>query len=153
MKLKFLLVAAMSSEAAHAQVSQPSLPQYGDALIRMLVSLAAVVAALLGAAYLLKRAKGTRPAGDPGVLRVIASRQLAAGQSVHLLRVGSQFILVGSSPNSIHPLTETTLDDEALVALITKPPAGGADAPGPVPFIDRLRRSRGKDAAPQGTTE
>lgn len=109
-----------------------TIPGYGESLLRMMVSLAAVVGLLLAAAWLIRWRRRTLPTDGRHVLGVVSSCALNGGQSVHLLKVGDQFILVGAGPQGIRPINEVMLDDASLAARVredaTRPPVGPCPA-------------------------
>jgi flagellar protein FliO/FliZ len=101
------------------EVADPisQMPSFGAALVRMVLSLAVVIAIGVGVIWLLRRKgspswsrKGT------GTLRVVESCSLSAGHAIHLVRIGDQFVLVGASPAGLAPLSDVMLDTDALLA-------------------------------------
>jgi flagellar protein FliO/FliZ len=87
----------------------------GADIIRTIVGLAVVLGVIYGVYWLLKssaRAKSGRPDERIGV---IATTPLAPNRSLHLVRAGSELILVGATEHSITPLRVYTADEALLV--------------------------------------
>ena len=78
----------------------------GSAVVRMLFGLAIVLAVIYGLYRLLKRSadkndKSNRAHG--GGMTVVASTPLAQSRALHLVRVGDELVLVGSSEQGVTP--------------------------------------------------
>lgn len=71
----------------------------GD-LIRMVVVLVGVVAAIYGLVALLKRF-GSSPQSDDDTIRILASRTLIGSKAVHAIQIGTQVFLVGTGDNDV----------------------------------------------------
>lgn len=97
----------------------PSLPSYGDALLRMVLALVGVSAGVLGAAWVFRRL-GEKRARGGSVLQVIESRSLGPRQSVHLMKVGDEYLLIGVSDGHIATLAGADLDAEDLAAAVAQ---------------------------------
>lgn len=68
--------------------------------VRMVLLLAAVVAAIYVLSLVLRKVAGGR-VEDRGLIRVLDSKTLAPGRSLHLVRVADQTYLVGCSERSV----------------------------------------------------
>ena len=122
------------------------------AFIRMVVGLFIVLAVIYGVYWLLKtygKSKRNGGAGEAGAgLDVVASATLGPGRTLHLVRVGDEFVLVGAAEQSVTPLRAYTADetrrlDEQIAsagsirALSTRDSAG---TPPLVRLMDELRK-------------
>ena len=77
--------------------------------VRMVLVLALVVALIYGLFYLLKRAQGSQ-SEQSGIINVLATQSLPGNGMVHLVKVGTQIFMLGSSEHSLRLLTE--IDDK-----------------------------------------
>lgn len=93
--------------------------------VRMVLVLGFVVALIYGLFYLLKRAQGNQGV-QSGVVDVLASQSLPGNGMVHLVKVGNQLFMLGSSEQSLRLLTEITdkesVDEVELRAARTEQP-------------------------------
>jgi flagellar protein FliO/FliZ len=80
--------------------------------LRMIVVLALVVAAIYVVYRLMRRISRPKVAEDSS-LRLLASRSLGPGKSVHVLGLGSKAYLIGSADSSVSLIAE--LDDKEFV--------------------------------------
>ena len=97
----------------------------GD-FVRMVV----VLAAVLGAIYLLFRFIRRGAAGRLGnseLIAVLGSRSLGGNRSLHLIRAGRGFYLVGAADQAVNLVAEIT--DPDSVELLAAQPAGSAAVP------------------------
>ena len=69
-------------------------------IIRMILVLGCVVAAIYGIFYVIKKAGGPRFQNND-LIKVQASQALSSNTSVHLVEVGRELFLVGSAENSV----------------------------------------------------
>lgn len=78
----------------------------GAAFLRMLVGLVIVIGVILVVYWLLKRLGGKSKGvlRNDGQIEVLATTALAANRAVHLLRVGGELVLVGSTDGGITPI-------------------------------------------------
>ncbi|MCL2762551.1 MAG: flagellar biosynthetic protein FliO [Treponema sp.] len=84
-------------------------------LLRMLLTLAVVAAAIYGIVFFIKRlSRGTRT-HDP-FLKVLAGVPLGTNRSAHIVAVGSQAWLVGAAEHGVHLISEIT-DKDVLNAM------------------------------------
>jgi flagellar protein FliO/FliZ len=80
--------------------------------IRMILILGAVIAVIYLVFYLLKRSGNPR-LQENRLIRILSSRGLSNGKSVHLVGVGNQVFLVGASENGVSLVSEIS-DKETL---------------------------------------
>jgi flagellar biogenesis protein FliO len=97
----------------------------GSTLVRLVVGLIALVW------YLLKRVQRSRyPAMDDrnpaGLIDVLATTALGPNRSLHLVKVGEEIVLVGSTDHSVAPIARIGAEDAASLV--------GATAPEPKSF-------------------
>jgi flagellar protein FliO/FliZ len=91
----------------------------GASIVRTIVGLAIVIAVIWGLAWILRHFKSGR---DPQVssagLTSVAALTLGSGRSVHLIRAGHDYLLVGSAEHGlvpIHRYTEEQARDAGLL--------------------------------------
>lgn len=123
--------AAQAPAALPAEEATP-LPAAGDAgdggapgpvistwdFVRMVLLLAAVVAAIYVLFLVLRKVAGHR-AEERGLIRVLDSKTLAPGRSLHLVRVAGHTCLVGCSESSVN----------MVASIPAQGPEDGAGAP------------------------
>ncbi|HWJ50902.1 MAG TPA: flagellar biosynthetic protein FliO [Solirubrobacteraceae bacterium] len=92
-----------TTSAAHTSSSG------GASIVRTIVGLAIVIAVIWGLYWILRQVKAGR---DPNVsssgLASVAAITLSTGRSVHLIRAGSDYILVGSGEHGLVPIHRYT---------------------------------------------
>jgi len=103
----------------------------GGTLIRLMLGLGIVVGLIAAVWYVMKRVQRSRyPAMDDrnpaGLIDVLATTSLGPNRSLHLVKVGEEIVLVGSTDHSVAPITRIGADDAAGLA--------GAGAPQPKAF-------------------
>jgi flagellar protein FliO/FliZ len=94
------------SGAGGAKVTAHVASGSGSAAMHMLLGLAIVVALIYGLYKLLKRSssKNEKTVADDGWMGVLSTTPLAPSRSLHLVRVGEELILLGSSDGSVTPI-------------------------------------------------
>jgi flagellar protein FliO/FliZ len=118
----------------------------GAAFMRLGLGLLVVLAVIFGIYWLLKRSgKGRALRGAAGAVTVVDTTQLAPNRAVHLLRVGDELVLVGSSEHGVAPIRvygaeearalAEWLDRAAILAR-----GGGQSGGGLSLVVDALRR-------------
>ena len=127
-------------------------------ILRVLLTLAVVAAAIYGLIFLIKRASRGNAAQDP-FLKVLASTPLGASRSAHIISVGSQAWLVGSAETGVTLISEIG-DKEILDAMLLEDSrrtaagqtSGLTGGSGRLPDFKALLRRLGMpvDAAPPG---
>jgi flagellar protein FliO/FliZ len=88
----------------------------GASIVRTIVGLAIVLAVIWGLTWILRQVKGGR---DPRVaangLTSVAALSLSSGRSVHLVRAGNDYLLLGSAEHGLMPIHRYT-EQQALEA-------------------------------------
>jgi flagellar protein FliO/FliZ len=88
----------------------------GGSLVRTFVGLAIVLAVIYGLYWILKQVKSSREASASGSgLASVATLPLGPNRSVHLVRSGREYVLVGASEHGVTPI-RTYSEEEALGA-------------------------------------
>ncbi len=112
-----------STSGAHASSSG------GASIVRTIVGLAIVIAVIYGLAWILRQVKGQRDPQTPSAgLASVAALTLGSGRSVHLVRAGSEYVLLGSAEHGVVPIhryTEEQARDAGLLAEVGPVPGGG----------------------------
>lgn len=108
------LVLADAQQDIDVNLPSSSLVPY---LLRMVVVLAVILAAIYGL-YVLLRRKAVQTQNEDPFIRVIGAVPLAPGRSVHVVSVGSRAWLVGSGEGTVSLLTE--LDDKDVIEAMVK---------------------------------
>jgi flagellar protein FliO/FliZ len=122
-----LLLTAPSALAASSSEDAPiNLPKddagavaassSGGSFVRTIVGLAVVLAVIYGLYWVLKQVKASREGTAAGQgLETVASVPLGTGRSIHLVRAGSELVLLGVSENAVVPI-RTYSEEEAMGA-------------------------------------
>lgn len=91
----------------------------GGSLVRTIVGLAIVIGVIYGVAWVLRQVKASRqPRATGSGLAALASVPLANGRSVHLVRAGTDLVLLGVAEQGVVPIrtyTEAEARDAGLV--------------------------------------
>jgi flagellar protein FliO/FliZ len=120
-----------TSAAAHTSSSTSS---GGASIVRTIVGLAIVIAVIWGLAWILRQVKsGREPNVSSSGLSSVAALTLGSGRSVHLVRAGNDYVLLGSTEHGVAPIHRYT-EEQALEAGLL-PPEGTI-------FEERPERSR-----------
>jgi len=117
----------------------------GASLVRTIVGLAIVIAVIWGLSWILRQVK-TRKAGldSPSTgLSSIAALPLSSGRAVHLVRAGSDYLLLGSAEHGVMPIHRYTEEEARAAGLLdvidvqprsrralTRPPSAGSEGAG-----------------------
>jgi len=121
------------------------------AIIRVLLTLAAVAVAIYGLVYLLKRAsQGGRSTKDP-FLKVLATTALGTNRGVHVVSVGSQAWLVGAAEHGVNLISEIT-DKEIVDAMLLEDSRKTAAAASRIPNFKSMLRKFGLPADSDSST-
>ncbi len=95
----------------------------GASIVRTIVGLAIVLGVIWGLSWILRQVKGRR---DPRVaatgLTSVAALPLSSGRSVHLVRAGKDYLLLGSAEHGLMPIHRYT-EQQALEAGLLSPEA------------------------------
>jgi flagellar protein FliO/FliZ len=92
----------------------------GASIVRTIVGLAIVIAVIWGLAWILRQVKSGREGGrdsnqSSGGLASVAALTLGSGRSVHLVRAGNDYVLLGSTEHGVAPIHRYT-EEQALEA-------------------------------------
>ena len=101
-------------------------PASALSILRILLTLAVVAAAIYGLVYLVKRFARGGMSRDP-FLKILASAPLGTGRNVHIVSVGSQAWLVGAAENGVHLISEIG-DKDVIDALLLEDSRRSAEA-------------------------
>ncbi|HTA16014.1 MAG TPA: flagellar biosynthetic protein FliO [Solirubrobacteraceae bacterium] len=98
-----------SGENTPLNLSSPSTGSHsstgGASLVRTIVGLAIVIAVIWGLSWILRQVKSNRgPQTPAGGLASVAAVTLSSGRSVHLVRAGNDYVLVGSAEQGVVPI-------------------------------------------------
>ena len=94
----------------------PPSPASALSVLRVLLTLVVVAAAIYGLVFLVKRFARGSISRDP-FLKILASSPLGTGRSVHIISVGTQAWLVGAAEGGVTLISEIG-DKEVLDALL-----------------------------------
>lgn len=98
--------------AARDEPALEGLPDYGTELVRMLISLGAVLGLLFLAAWLLPRWLARGRTATPGRhLEVVETLRLDARRTLYLVRVGAQLVLIGGGEGGLVRLSGATREE------------------------------------------
>lgn len=90
----------------------------GGGIVRTIVGLAVVIGVIFGLHWILKQVKSSRESRcTGGGLRSLATLALGPGRSLHLVRAGSEVVLVGSADNAVTPLRVYSEDEARELGL------------------------------------
>jgi flagellar protein FliO/FliZ len=111
-----------TSTATHATSSG------GASIVRTIVGLAIVIGVIWGLAWILRQVKaGKDPHMTSAGLASVAALTLGSGRSVHLVRAGSDYVLLGSTEHGVAPIHRYTEEEARDAGLLADPDA--LDAP------------------------
>lgn len=116
--------APVDLESAPQAASTPGLG--GGSLVRTIVGLAIVIAVIYGVAWVLRRTKSSKEEKASGAgLGTLATVPLGAGAGLHLVRVGSDVVLVGVADHVVTPIRSYTAAESRAKGLLPDPTATG----------------------------
>lgn len=104
-----LLLPTIVPGLAWAETAAP-LPDAGGSVLQMLLGLAAVLAMLAGALWVLKRLALPRGPSS-GLMRVIAGTAVGPRERVVILEIGSTWLVLGVAPGEVSMLAEVPRQD------------------------------------------
>ncbi|OHD81427.1 MAG: hypothetical protein A3J97_09365 [Spirochaetes bacterium RIFOXYC1_FULL_54_7] len=103
------------AEAAEEEIQAPSTSLF-PYILRMIIVLAFVIAAIYGLYALIKRS--SRPRNEEDVyIKVLASSPLAAGKTLHVVSVGERAWLLASADAAVSVVSE--IEDRELIDALT----------------------------------
>ncbi|HUB73348.1 MAG TPA: flagellar biosynthetic protein FliO [Solirubrobacteraceae bacterium] len=104
-----------SGGSTHAAASSSG----GASIVRTIVGLAIVIAVIWGLAWILKQVKaGKDPHLSSEGLASVAALTLGSGRSVHLVRAGSDYVLLGSTEHGVAPIHRYSEEEAREVGLL-----------------------------------
>jgi flagellar protein FliO/FliZ len=112
-----------------AGTAVPPSPASALSILRVLLTLVVVAAAIYGLVFLVKRFARGNMSRDP-FLKILASAPLGANRSAYIISVGSQAWLVGVAENGVNLISEIG-DKDILDAMILEDSRKSADAAEP----------------------
>jgi flagellar protein FliO/FliZ len=90
----------------------------GGGIVRTIVGLAVVIGVIVGLHWILKQVKSSRDSrSSGGGLQPLATLALGPGRSLHLVRAGSEVVLVGCADNAVTPLRVYSEDEARALGL------------------------------------
>jgi|HubBroStandDraft_2_1064218.scaffolds.fasta_scaffold00096_17 flagellar protein FliO/FliZ len=124
-----------STGASHSSVASST---GGASIVRTIVGLAIVIAVIWGLAWILRQVKTHRESGpDSGQpsagLASVAALTLGSGRSVHLVRAGNDYVLLGATEHGVAPIHRYTEEEARDAGLL------GEDGSLPEPPRERSR--------------
>lgn len=103
----------------------------GGSLVRTIVGLAIVLAVIFGLRWVLKQVKASREEkGNGRGLASMATLPLGSNRSLHVVRAGSEVLVVGSGEHGVTPVRSYS-EEEALTLGILDPDPGHDETPAP----------------------
>lgn len=140
-----LLPAAVRS--GHSSAGAHIASGASNAAFHMLLGLAVVSALIFGLYKLLKRtaSKGDKTSRDDGWMQVVSTTPLGPSRSLHLVRVGSEVVLLASSEQSVTPVRVYAPEEVERLGVDAMPALGSGPKPRSNPgfgaaLIESLKR-------------
>ncbi|HSZ15441.1 MAG TPA: flagellar biosynthetic protein FliO [Solirubrobacteraceae bacterium] len=98
----------------------------GASIVRTIVGLAIVIAVIWGLSWILKQVKAGKEGGrdsnqSSAGLSSVAALTLGSGRSVHLVRAGSDYVLLGSTEHGVAPIHRYTEEQARDAGLLGEP--------------------------------
>jgi flagellar biogenesis protein FliO len=141
-----LLPAAVRSPG-HSTATAHIASGASNAAFHMLLGLAVVSALIFGLYKILKRSAGKndKTTRDDGWMQVVSSTPLGPSRSLHLVRVGSEVVLLASSEQSVTPVRVYAPEEVERLGVDAMPAIGSGSRPSGNPgfgtaLIETLKR-------------
>jgi flagellar protein FliO/FliZ len=136
--------ATAGGENTRLHLSAPTIgtksPTSGSSLVRTIVGLAIVIGVIYGLTWVLKQVKNSKEERAAGTgLASLATLPLGPNRSVHLIRSGREYVLVGVAEQGVTPIRRYTEEQALELGLISQD--DGEDASGDGPSAGRTLRS------------
>jgi flagellar protein FliO/FliZ len=97
----------------------------GASLVRTIVGLAIVIAVIWGLTWILRQVKsGREPQVATAGLASVAALTLGSGRTVHLVRAGSDYVLLGSAEHGVVPIHRYTEEQAREAGLLVDTAVG-----------------------------
>lgn len=91
----------------------------GGGIVRTIVGLAVVIGVIYGLHWILKQVKtGREQRSTGGGLDILSTLQLGPGRALHLVRSGSEIMLVGSAEHGVTPIRVYSEEEARTLGLI-----------------------------------
>lgn len=120
----------------------------GGSIVRTIVGLAIVIGVIYGVAWVLRQVKASRQPRATGTgLAALASVPLASGRSVHLVRAGTELVLLGVAEQGVVPIRTYTQEQARAAGLVDED--GMLIGPDDGDSGDRVRAPRTLPALPR----
>jgi flagellar protein FliO/FliZ len=104
----------------------------GGSLVRTFVGLAIVLAVIYGVYWVLRQVKSGREERASGSgLASIATLPLGPNRSLHMVRSGREYVLVGASEHGVTPIRTYSENEARDAGLLDEPDAAELTAPAP----------------------
>jgi flagellar protein FliO/FliZ len=131
--------------AAHTSTTSSG----GASIVRTIVGLAIVIAVIWGLAWILRQVKsGREPNVSSSGLSSVAALTLGSGRSVHLVRAGNDYVLLGSTEHGVAPIHRYTEEQARDAGLL-----GEDDAFSAAPERSRLLSTASQIFTPRQSRE
>ena len=105
----------------------------GGRLVHTYIGLAIVLAVIYGLYWVLKQVKASREERSSGQgLSSVATLALGPNRSVHLVKSGREYVLVGASENGVTPIRTYSEEEAHDAGLVPDPAESELEAPLPV---------------------
>jgi flagellar protein FliO/FliZ len=96
----------------------------GASIVRTIVGLAIVIAVIWGLSWILRQVKaGREPRVSSSGLTTVAALTLGSGRSVHLVRAGNDYVLLGATEHGVAPIHRYTEEQAREAGLFDEEPA------------------------------
>jgi flagellar protein FliO/FliZ len=126
----------------------------GASIVRTIVGLLIVIAVIWGLTWVLKQVKSGRETRSAGSgLASMATLALGSGRTLHLVRAGHDYLLVGSAEHGVAPIHRYTEQQARDAGLLEHPEAAESELearPRGGPLARTLRQIPGQDRPPGG---
>jgi flagellar protein FliO/FliZ len=118
----------LPAQTTHAATTGSS----GGSLVRTFVGLAIVIAVIYGVYWILRQVKTGREERASGSgLASIATLPLGPNRSLHMVRSGREYVLVGASEHGVTPIRTYSEDEARAVGIFEDQDPGEPGAPAP----------------------
>jgi flagellar protein FliO/FliZ len=99
--------------------SAPSVGPGGGSIVRTIVGLAVVIGVIYGLHWILKQVKASKQTSASGTgLEDLATLPLGTNRALHLVRAGSEIVLVGVGEAGVTPIRTYTEDESRALGLL-----------------------------------
>lgn len=116
--------AAAGARPAQVGSALPPAPTSVGSLLQTILSLAFVIALLVGLAWLLKRF-GPKTVTGGTTVKLVGALSVGARERILVVEVGEQWIVVGASPGRMNALATMPRQEAADLDLAARPPLSG----------------------------